>query len=265
MNSSPTPSSTPIPARTSLIRLNTSIPISFSFTIYHFIYGYLISTFFCFIYLLLFKDNSMTFTSKFFSSFLAPFAIIAIITRNSICFIFSMIWEALIIFITYIIVPIILIIYDYFFIPLLLLIEYIYRRTKIIWTFIARSTKSIAGAIWDLNCLFLKKVIVPILCFIYDYIIFPVCKFIHYLFVTLIYRKVIAPFFRFICSIRAFQVVFSYIGFFFGTIFDFFVSLFLTIAKICQSVIDAAREIIKETYDQVISPFAQVIKRIFGE
>lgn len=258
------PPSSPTSVPISSPQLETKISVPFSFSLYHCLVGYLISTLLCFIYLL-FAKKSMSFLSKFLSSFIAPFAILAILIRNTFFFINSLFWQALITIFVYIIFPIFEIVYFYFFIPICNVIEYIYRHTKIIWIFIAKTGKSIFNFIGKIISFIFEKIIFGTLKLIFNYIIKPIVLFIFDYILNPLFERIIIPLFKFISNMPAFQAIVYYITEAFKFVYDLIVKMMTAIAKIINSVINAAREIIKETYEQVILPFVQLIKRIFGE
>lgn len=257
----PLPTSEPI----SSSQFETKILFHLPFSLYNCLLGYLISTFLCFIYLLSSRDKPMSFISKFLTSFIAPFAILGIIIRNTFFLIVSLFWQVLIIIFVYIIFPILEIVYFCFLSPICNAIAYIYRKTKFIWAFIAEICKRIVNLILEIYNFILKKIIFGIIKLIFSYLIKPIALFIIDYVLNPLFDRVIFPLCKFISNIPAFQVIVHYITKAYRFVYDVIVNVMTAVAKICLTIINAAHEIIKEACEQVILPFVQLISRIFGE
>ena len=255
------PTSTPIP----LLQVKMHITHTFTLSIYHYFIIYLFSTLCCFIYILVYGDKSISFLKKFFSSFIAPFVFLTIFIKNALIFILSTIFNILITFLIHIVIPILNILYTYFVVPFIELIAYIHRHTKIIWTILAKGAKTVGNIILDIIDFLIRKIISPVFGFIYRYLIYTPIKFIIDYIIKPLLNNIIIPVCKYISSIRAFQIIADFIARFFIRIYHILSDIILAIAKVCESIIDAAGEIIKESYEQIIYPFVQLVKRLFGE
>lgn len=257
----PIPTSTPI--STPLIEPHNLT--SYSIYLQYFLIGYLISTFICFIYLLMFRGKSMSFISKFFSSFIVPFAFVAILIRNTLIFIFSMLFQAFIIIFIHIIHPILYGIFIFIIEPTINTIEYIYNHTKIIWTMIAKALKCGYDVICDFVHFIIEKIVFRIIKFIFVYIFQPILEFLVRFIFDPLFNEIILPLCNFISKLPAFKAIVEYITDAYIAVYEFCIEVITAIAKVCETIINGISEMIKEAYEQAVLPFVQLVKRIFGE
>lgn len=243
------------------VQVDALPPTIFSLTVYNFMKIYLLLTILSFLYLILFGKKSMTFIQKFFSSFITPFAFLIILFNNTLIFIENLIYEILKNICLYILNPIIRILIYYVFVPVVQLLDYIHRHATIIST-IFRFIFNIFFKIIDFIFI---KIIYSFLNFVFRRIIFRSLIFLLIHIIIPFYTRIILPVSRFIMDIPAFRMLLSFIFKCYRTVFNFLSELFSTVGKICQIIIDAIAELIKETYEQFFAPFTQLIIRIFGE
>ena len=75
----------------------------------------------------------------------------------------------------------------------------------------------------------------------------------------------IVPIGTFISNNRVFSFILSIIISLYKVIYEYVSDAITFVGKICKIIIDAVEEMMKETYNQIIAPFAQFVERIFGD
>lgn len=239
---------------------STQLP-TFSMPICYLLSGYLFSAFLSFFYILLYGEKSMPFYRKFFSSLITPFIFLIILFKNTLHFIHKILITILEKFCEYIINPLIRIAIYRIFVPIAELIDYLYRHSTIVSSFLKLIYKlfsKIIDILWI-------RILFPILYFCYCRILIPIITFIINYIIFPFYQHIIVPIGIFINNNRAFHLLLSFIMKFYKSIYDYISDAITFVGKICKIIIDASEELMKETYDQIIVPFIQLVKRIFGD
>lgn len=262
--SSPVLISTPIQSH----ETDTEITKSFSITINNFFIFYTISIFCCFIYLSIFSKKQIPLSSRFFSSFIAPFVFLLLFTRDIILLIFSTAISFIYNVIIHIIVPTVKLIYCSFIepvlpifirfilIPVIKTLIIIYRKTKNIWSILKKIVKYIFNMILDTISYILANLIFPVLKFIFIFIIYGCI-------IDLVFDGFIIPICSYISNIHAFQIILNLFADVFWNVLCFICIAFSSISKVCEKIIISIGEIISECYQQIIYPFIGYVKQIF--
>lgn len=244
-----------------LAQIGSNPTPSFYTYIYYLLSGYLISAILSLIYIILYGEKSIPFTRKFFLSLITPFIFLIILYNNTLYFIKKIIITILEKACIYILNPLIRIAIYNIFVPLAEFIDYIYRHSSIFSSFF-HIIYSLLDKIIDLLWI---KILFPFLRFCYCRILLPIIKFILNFIIIPFHLHVIVPICTFISNNRVFNFLLSIIIYLYKTIYEYVSDAITFVGKICKIIIEAIEELMNETYNQVIAPFVQFVKRIFGD
>lgn len=247
----------------SLYGSSNRIKLSFIILYIHLLFIYWISNFSLtkFYLYIIFWWQIDTFYSQVFLSLITPFIFLIILYNNTLYFIQKIIITIIEKICEYILNPLIRIAIYYIYVPIAEFIDYLYRHSSIISSFL-HIIGNLLGRIIDFLWF---KILFPFLRFFYCRILIPILVFILNYIMIPFYLRVIVPVYTFIRNNRVFNYLVSIIMSFYKTIYEFVSDAITFVGKICKIIIDAIEELMKETYNQVIAPFAQLVKRIFGE